>query len=39
VTYDGCPEGKPVVYRHGAWSHQISSTAVANVWEFFNKFK
>ena len=36
VTYDGCPDGKPVVYCVGNWNHTISSTAAANIWSFFS---
>jgi polyhydroxybutyrate depolymerase len=36
VTYDGCPEGKPVVYCVGDWDHTINGIAAANIWTFFN---
>ena len=36
VTYDGCADGKPVVYCVGNWDHTISATATANIWSFFS---
>jgi polyhydroxybutyrate depolymerase len=36
VTYDGCPDGKPVVYCVGSWGHTIDSIATANIWSFFS---
>jgi len=39
VTYEGCPDAKPVVYYHGNWNRTISSTATANIWEFFSSFE
>jgi poly(3-hydroxybutyrate) depolymerase len=35
-TYDGCPDGKPVVWCVGNWNHTISSTAASNIWSFFS---
>ncbi len=34
-TYDGCSDGKPVVYCVGDWDHTITATATANIWSFF----
>jgi poly(3-hydroxybutyrate) depolymerase len=39
VTYEGCQEGRPVVYCVGDWDHTIDSVAVSNIWTFFSGLK
>jgi polyhydroxybutyrate depolymerase len=36
TSYDGCPDGKPVVWCVGNWNHTISAQASANIWSFFD---
>jgi poly(3-hydroxybutyrate) depolymerase len=35
-TYEGCTDGRPVVYCVGSWDHTIHRTATANIWSFFS---
>ncbi len=35
-TFDGCPDGKPVVFCIGGWKHSIEGVETQNIWSFFN---
>ncbi len=36
-SYDGCPDGKPVVWCTGSYDHYIPEDVVANIWSFFSQ--
>jgi poly(3-hydroxybutyrate) depolymerase len=36
-SYDGCAQ--PVIFCVGSWKHDITATATANIWSFFDGFK
>ncbi len=35
-TYEGCTDGRPVVYCVGGWNHTIDGIATGNIWSFFS---